>query len=166
MCVPLLEEREERVDVVELLPIGVVGELPRAREVLVDLTRGQLPGNGAVEVADLDNRLDQLVDRRRRQPGRVPRPLVLGERVDKEAVLVLSGYPGLASPLNVTTSAKSVSIGPDPSSAALRGGTRVRVRPSESDTSGEITGVAPEFPELLATSWRSRNAQLDTPLTC
>jgi hypothetical protein len=86
--VALLEEREVAVDAVGLAPHRQPTPLARTREVPVHLTRGQLPGHHAVVLADLHDRLDQLVQRGRCQPGDVPSPLVFGQRVHKQALLV------------------------------------------------------------------------------
>lgn len=97
--VPLLEEGEVRVDLVDLSAQCRLCPLAGAREVLVDLPGRQLPGDRAVVLADFEHRLDQPVECRRRQAGRVARPLVLRERIEEEAFLVVRRHAGLAAPL-------------------------------------------------------------------
>ena len=50
-------------------------------------------------LADLDNRLDQPVQRGLRQPGGVAGPLVLGDGVQEEAFLVARAELGGPAPL-------------------------------------------------------------------
>ncbi|CAM5583247.1 hypothetical protein SCALM49S_10332 [Streptomyces californicus] len=97
--VPLLEEREVAVDPVDLGSDRRVPALAGPGEVAVQLTRGEPPGNHTVEVADLDHRLDDPVQSRRREAGGIPCPLVLGKRLDEERLLVLGGETGLAPTL-------------------------------------------------------------------
>ncbi|MFE6682588.1 hypothetical protein [Streptomyces sp. NPDC057729] len=82
--VPLLDKREVCVDVVDLLAIRRPPALSGPGEVVVQVARLQLPGHELKEVADLDHRFDQLVDRSWHQPSGIPRPLVLGKGVQKE----------------------------------------------------------------------------------
>ncbi|HZD74246.1 MAG TPA: hypothetical protein VE776_10255 [Actinomycetota bacterium] len=97
--VALLQEGEVAVDPVQLLPQRRAAALARAGEVAVDMPRGQPPWRQPVVLAQLHHRPDQPVQGAGGQPGDVPRPLVLGQRVDEEAVLVAGGDLGGSSAL-------------------------------------------------------------------
>jgi hypothetical protein len=97
--VPLLEKGEVAVDQVHLLPHCGPAALTHPGEVLVDLTRRQPPRRQSVVLTDLQHRLGQPVQRGRRQPCGVPRPLVLGQGVEEEALLVTVTDLGCLAPL-------------------------------------------------------------------
>jgi hypothetical protein len=97
--VALFEEREVRVDLVDLAAQSRRGTLPGASEVSVDLTGRELPRHRAVELTDLHHRLDEPIQRRRCQASGIPRPLILRQRVEEEALLVLRRDACLPAPL-------------------------------------------------------------------
>jgi hypothetical protein len=98
-AVTLFEEREIAVDPVQLLPHGRRRALPRPREVLVHLPGRQPPRGQPVLTGHLGDRLDELFQGRRREPGDIPRPLLLQKRVSEEAVLIAVTDLGLAAAL-------------------------------------------------------------------
>jgi hypothetical protein len=83
------QEREVLVNLRDLGSDRRVLPLARPGEVLVQRPWGQLPRHDVEEPADLDDRLHQSAQRRRRESGDVPGPAVLREGVLEQIPLGL-----------------------------------------------------------------------------
>src|ERR1019366_6010501 len=95
--ISLLQESEVAVDHAHLPPPR--GGAPLASPRKVQAARGgrRPPRRHAVMLADLDHRLGQPVQRRRRQARRVPGPLILRQGVQEEGLLIaVADLRGLA----------------------------------------------------------------------